>query len=277
MSKTAQKSDKKFSKAAFLLSSAAACAIAVGILAGAKSGFWAEQKEGLVYISQEISLSFGLRLKEVLLKGRHRTKKSDMLAAMNVDRGMPILAVDLQKAQKALEALPWVKTARIERRLPHILYIDVTEHTPIAVWQHKGKYNPVNEDGGIVHADVTDLKGLPLIVGDNAPAKTPALLEMLKQEPALFARVRAATYMSNRRWDVVLDSVDNGIVIRLPDKNPQNEWSRLEKLNRTHGLLKRTVTMVDLRFPDKVVVQFEKPKKAKEKTLSMEIKKETDI
>lgn len=265
----------------FMAGAAVAFAFAIGLIVFAKSGVYEEKKDAFFYVLHEASLSLDLRVEQILVKGRNRTPSKKVIKALNASVGMPILAVDLHKAKENISKLPWVKSVRIERRLPHTLLVVLTEREPIAVWQHKKNketvYNPIDSEGNIVRENVKRLKDFPLIVGKNAPEKTPALLKFLKQEPVLYARVRAATLLGNRRWDITLDNISDGIVIKLPEKNPESEWSRLLRLDKTHGLLKRTVTMIDLRFPDKVIVQFEEIKKSKTKSSSMEISRETGI
>ena len=265
----------------FVCGFAGAFATAVGLLVLAQSRFYEEKADAFVYRLQELTLSLDFRVDQILVKGRNRTPSKTLMDALNAPVGMPILAVDLNQAKKNISQLPWIKSVRIERRLPHTLYLDLTEREPIAVWQSKhGKkhvYNPIDSEGAIVQTEIKNLKGYPLIVGETAPSHTPNLISFLKQEPVLFARVRAATFMGNRRWDVTLDSISDGILVKLPEKNPETEWSRLLRLDKTHGLLKRTVTMIDLRFPDKVVVRFEQLKKEQTKSSSVEIKKETGI
>lgn len=264
-----------------LAAAAAAFFVAIGLIVLAKSDFCADKKETLSYLFHEATLSLDLRVDQILVKGRVRTPQKKLLEALNAPVGTPILALDIHKAHKKIAALPWVKSVRIERRLPHTIFIDLTEREPIAVWQHKNGgeeiYTPVDSDGRTVNAKVKNLKDFLLVVGKNAPKKTPSLIQFLKQEPVLYARVRAATLMSNRRWDITLDSVSDGIIVKLPEKAPEAEWSRLLRLDKTHGLLKRTVTMIDLRFADKVIVRFDEPKKKKTAPSSLEIKKEAGI
>lgn len=228
-----------------------------------RSSFYAEQKEGLIYMFQEAALSAGLRLDEIFVSGRVRTPKKDLIDSLNAERGMPLTAVDLNLARETIQRLPWIKSVRIERRLPCCLYVRVQERTPVAVWQHNGIYNPVDEDGQVIETTAKQLKNLPLVVGDDAPEKTPELLKFAAQEPELHARVKAAVRVGRRRWNIVLDDLDKGITVMLPEKDPASAWSRLARLNRTQEILKRKITMIDLRLPDKLTVRLEKTQRKK--------------
>ena len=230
------------------------------------SAFYAEKKESLIFLAQSMALSADLRLKEVYVRGRVKTDEKTLLDALKTERGMPIIAVDLPAVREAVQRLPWVKTVHIERRLPHVLYVRLTERTPIAVWQNKGEYRPVDSDGQPIEVQVKKLNGLPLVLGSDAPEKTPELLAFLAQEPELMKRVKAAVRKSRRRWDVLLDDIEKGITVRLPEKDPASAWGRLANLDRTQKLLSREITLVDLCQPDKLIVRPKEPilkKKAK--------------
>lgn len=233
------------------------------------TSFYAEKKERFLFFVHKTALSADLRLTEVYVRGRKKTDEKELLEALKVERGMPITAIDLHQSRERIQRLPWVKTVRIERRLPHILYVRITERTPIAIWQNNGKYRPVDSDGQPIEVFVKKLNGLPLVLGSDAPEKTPELLTFLAQEKELNKRVKAAVRKGLRRWDILLDDIEKGITVRLPEKDPASAWGRLAKLDRTEGLLSRKVTLVDLRQPDKLIVRLEeKPKKNKKKKAS---------
>ena len=229
------------------------------------TAFYAEKKESFFYFLHNTALSADLRLNEIYVRGRNKTSQKELLDTLHVERGMPITAVDLQRSREDIQRLPWVKTVHIERRLPHILYVQITERKPIAVWQNKGIYRPIDSDGQPIETTVGKLNGLPLIVGVDAPEKTPELLTFLAQEPELNKRVKGAVRKGQRRWDILLDNIEKGITVRLPEKDPASAWGRLAGLDRTEGLLKRKITMVDLRQPDKLIVRLEEPLVSKTK------------
>ena len=241
--------------------------LASGIVAFTYSAYYAEKKEMLSYLVQQAAMTADLRLNEIFVRGRGRTPQKALLEILKAERGMPLTAIDIGKAREEIQRLPWVKTVEIERRLPHFLLINLTERTPIAVWQNQGIYKPIDSDGQIIETTVRKLNGLPLILGMEAPEKTPELLSFLAQEPELMRRVKAGIRIGKRRWNVILDDLDDGITVRLPESDPASEWGRLARLNKTQGLLDREISMIDLRQPDKLIVHLKEYKKSKKKTV----------
>jgi cell division protein FtsQ len=189
----------------------------------------------------------------VQVEGRQRADRQAILAALGVGRGTPILSVDLDAAKARLETVPWVRSASIARLLPDTVYVRLTERTPLALWQHNGKFDLVDQDGNIIiNADVADYPHLPQVVGNGAPPAAPDLLRALGSEPGLLAHVTASVRVGDRRWNIELD---NGVVVALPEKNAESAWHRLAALEHSDGLLERSVQLVDMRLADRVVLR----------------------
>jgi len=197
----------------------------------------------------------GYRVDDIFVEGRVRTPRDQLLAALNVKRGDAILAVDLAAARKRIEEIPWVRTAAVERRLPGQIHILITERSPIALWQNNGRYFLVDREGQIVGDQIDDYAGLPLTVGEGAPDHASELVSILESEPALKDRVKAATWIGDRRWNVMLDRTPDGIEVRLPEDDPEAAWHDLARLDREQSLLERQVSVVDMRLPDRLVLR----------------------
>jgi len=69
---------------------------------------------------------------------------------------------------------------------------------------------------------------------------------------ALRPHVSAAVRVGGRRWNLKLD---NGIDVALPEDNVGAAWHQLAQLDRTDGVLRRDILKVDLRLPDRLVLQ----------------------
>jgi cell division protein FtsQ len=199
--------------------------------------------------------NLGLVVTDIEVEGRKTTDTATVLAALDAHQGTPILAVNPARAKAQLEALPWVRSAAIERRFPDTLYVRLVERRPLAVWQHDGKQELIDRDGTVI--PVTDLSRfakLPTVVGDDQARHGAAqLLDLLANEPDLAARVSAAVLVGERRWNL---RIDNAIDVLLPEDDMAGAWSKLADLERTKRLLQRDVQTVDLRLPDRLVMRI---------------------
>lgn len=201
--------------------------------------------------------ALGLVVANIEVEGRETTEAAMIMAALGAERGTPILAVSPQRAREELEKLPWVRSAAIERRLPQTLYVRLVERRPLAVWQHEGKHELIDQRGEVIPVrDLSRFSRLPTVVGDTAASHAPRLLEMLRSEPELARRVTAAIRVDKRRWNL---RIDGAIEILLPEQNPAVAWAQLARLERRSSLLKRDIERVDMRFPERVVLQVNTP------------------
>jgi cell division protein FtsQ len=169
------------------------------------------------------------------------------------------------RVKEQLEALPWVRTAVIERRLPSTLYIRLVERKPLALWQHGGKLELLDRDGSVI--PVTRLERfakLPLVVGEGAASHAAELLEMLASDPDLASRVTAAIRVGDRRWNL---RIDNATDVLLPADESASAWSQLARLERSSAILKREVLTIDLRLSDRLVLRVT-PEPPKEPAIS---------
>ncbi|TNE62741.1 MAG: FtsQ-type POTRA domain-containing protein [Alphaproteobacteria bacterium] len=200
----------------------------------------------------------GFVLSSLSIEGMERSRRSEVLAALDVDDGMPLLAIDLGQMQKQLEALPWVKRAEVTRVLPGELHIRLTERHAYALWQDKGRVYVIDADGTVITTrGVKEFAHLMLVVGDGAQGRVHALQTMLDETPELAAKVRTAVRVGERRWDLIFD---NGIRVKLPEDDQvpygaQAAWSRFVEYENKHRLLEREVMVIDMRLPDRMVLR----------------------
>jgi len=205
------------------------------------------------------SAGAGFAVGDVLVEGRTETDRDAILRVLGVRRGDPILAIDLADAKERLEGLPWVSGAAVERRLPDILYVRLSERQPMAIWQHDRKFTVIDREGRPL-ADATELarrgneriETLPHVVGANAPAQVPKLLAALDKVPSVREKVTAATWVSDRRWDLKLN---NGVVVKLPEGGMTVALRQLAELDASGRVLEREIVAIDLRQPDRAVLQ----------------------
>src|SRR5690606_5213446 len=174
-------------------------------------------------------------------------------AAIDLQRGQSIAAVDLEAVRAAVEQVGWVRSARVVRLLPDTVVVAVTEHDRLAVWQTGGRNFVVDSSGQVIPgADPGRYPGLPLVVGAGAAQAAADILPLLRQRPRLMGRVEALVRVDERRWDVRLR---NGGVIQLPATDQEAALIQLDAMDQRERLLDLGFERVDLRAPDAVAVQ----------------------
>jgi len=198
--------------------------------------------------------SAGFAVEEVLVVGRVETPADQILAALDVRKGSPLFAFSPTAARERLLALGWVREARVERRFPDVVYVDLEERRPAAIWQNAGKFALVDETGALIGADaVSRFASLRIIVGPDAPDKFATLFAALETRPDMLAHVTAAVRVGGRRWNLKLD---NGMTVLLPEEGIAKAWRTLADAVRDSALMERDIVRIDLRIPDRLVLRL---------------------
>ena len=195
----------------------------------------------------------GLRVQQVEIKGRVNAPEPLINAAVGVLTGQPILGFSVSEARARLESLAWIENATVSRRLPGTIVVDLTERRPFAVWQNQGRFTLIDRDGRAVpDQDTGAFSGLPLVVGQGAPAGAAALIDNVQKYPAIRSHLVAAVRVGERRWNL---HMNNGGDVMLPEGHEDVALGRLAALQQDHALLDRPLTVIDLRLPDRLVVR----------------------
>lgn len=237
----------------------------LGLVAGLALGWWAaggaNAWQGVSDQLLALSAGAGLAVREVYVEGRVRTPGPTLRAQLAIEIGMPILAVDPAAARDRLEALTWVERASVARLFPGRLHIRLIERQPLALWQRDGRFTLIDRAGAVIEGGLRDARSaapyeyLRVLVGEDAPAHAAQLFALLSTEPALSARVVAATRVDERRWNLRLD---NRAEVLLPEQAPLDAWRFLAAKARDDLLLERAVTVIDLRFlPERLRLRLE--------------------
>lgn len=195
------------------------------------------------------------KLAQVTVDGHARTPLAAVNERLNLSQGMNIFDVDLSLIREELLSLPWIAEAIVERRLPDTIYIRVCEKTPIALWQNKRRYQPLDETGHPIADETMVFNQLMLVVGVDAPSQTPGLIQALEKYPVIYDKVRSAVRVGNRRWNLILNDPEDGLVVYLPDTDIEAALERLEQLNEEENLLEKDLKIIDLRLKDRLIIR----------------------
>ena len=214
----------------------------------------------------------GFSLGDIVVMQRGRTTKAELLEAIGLKRGDNLLKVNLQQLKHRIEQLPWVRDVTLRRSFfPNVLNIEIAEKEVFAIWQLNERFYPLDYDGYVIEADYRPVKPILLVVGKGAAENIIPFLKMIKKiDPSYLSRIKVANYISNRRWNVILDDVRRGITIKLPEEESEAAWKKLIELDKIKGILKRKLTIIDLRLKDKITVKLRKSK-LKSKQLEQDI------
>lgn len=197
----------------------------------------------------------GLRVEQVEVTGLKRMDRMAVYAVALDQQSRAMALVDLNEVRDRLMRYGWIADARVSRRLPDTIVIDIVERSPAAVWQNEGQLMLIDEGGTLLEPVRGDaVPNLPLLVGEGANAQAPAYQRLLDAAPALKPMVRAASWIGDRRWDLQFVS---GETLMLPagEGPAQAALVKFAELDGRDRLLGGPYVRFDLRIPKNLVMR----------------------
>jgi cell division protein FtsQ len=229
------------------------------LAAGGGYGLWTSGKSEGLYLEakagvERLAVAIGFGVKQIVVEGQDRLGDAEVAKALGAGPGSMILAFDTDAAKARLEAVPWVKQARIMRLLPSTLRVLVEERTPYALWQSKGETHVVDAEGAVLAPATREAyPALPLVVGDGAGKSAADLMRVLAPFEPVRRQLVAAIRVGDRRWTLKLAS---GIDVMLPEDGIEDALKTLVTFDNERDLLRRGVAAVDLRLGDRIGVRL---------------------
>lgn len=92
---------------------------------------------------------FGVR--DVEVAGAVYTSAEELDSVLAPLDGDPILTLDTDAVVAALEALPWVRRARVQTEFPSTLFVEISERVPVAAYAGgDGRWRVIDREGRVI-------------------------------------------------------------------------------------------------------------------------------
>jgi cell division septal protein FtsQ len=203
------------------------------------------------------------RLRSLTVTGNHVVDRRDVVAAAAIPFDANVWTLDTRVIARRIEAIPFVATARVHRRLPANVELAITERTPLACVTNGG--SPVTIDGDRRVLATTCLSGdlLRYDLRLESPPSPGQFLEdedvgRVQRDAAIFTAAGFALRTVGFDRFGSLDAVTaTGLRLRCGDDADLEKKVRLigPILDATKKRL-QTVETIDLRAPSTPVVQY---------------------
>ena len=204
--------------------------------------------------AERAAVAMGFGVKRVVVEGQRNATDAAITTALAAGPDTFMLAFDTDAAKDRLEAVPWIRHARVMRLLPSTLQVEIEERDPYAMWQNKRQTFVVDSEGVVLAPALPQaFPHLPLVVGEGAGKHAAALYETLAPYTDLKNRMLAALRVGDRRWTLKLRT---GTEIMLPDGNIEMALNALQKLEQERGVLQRDLAAIDLRLLDRITLRM---------------------
>ena len=196
----------------------------------------------------------GFTVRHIDVTGIEHMDRMSVYAVALEQKSIAMPLVDLAAVRGRLMQYGWVADARVSRRLPDTLVIDIVERKPVAVWQHAQQLTLVDADGVALEPVKLDaMPNLPLVVGPDANEQTRQLKALIAGVPQLRAVLDSASWIGNRRWDLRFQS---GETLMLPEGETIAAAALrvFAERDAVQRLLGNGVARFDMRDPSQLVV-----------------------
>lgn len=193
---------------------------------------------------------FALHRVDVRGELRHVSEEGVRLVASRGVRGN-FFTVDLNDVRTAFEKLPWVDEARVSRRWPDTLVVELVEHVPLARWNDNSL---VNTEGEVFSA--ASSAELPRLSGfEGAGREVVGAYRLYGQVLApLGLRIAELSLSPRRAWRLKTDS---GLEIALGRKDVESRLKRFAgQYRKLSERLGAAPSYVDLRYADGFAVKL---------------------
>jgi cell division protein FtsQ len=167
------------------------------------------------------------------------------------------MSADLDGIQNAIEALPWVEHARIQRHWPNSLHVTVIEQTAAARWGESGL---LNTRGELFVRSATHVPAeLPRLSGPDGSESQVAQRYLSVQGRMLEAGMRIAALRLDARgaWEMDLDS---GVTVRLGRREVDERIDRfIHTASQVISHRLNEIIYVDMRYSNGFAIGWRNP------------------
>lgn len=201
--------------------------------------------------------AMGFRVRNIQPIGNRHVDVNAVYRLAENERGQDMPLVDLNRMRQDLLGLPWVEDARVSRRLPDTLVIDIVEKKPAGIWQYQQRLQLIDAQGDpIAPLDSSVVPDqLPLVIGPDANRHATAFQALIATQPVLEPLIEGATWVGGRRWDLLFSS---GETLSLPEGEGEAKGAlaMFARQDATAHLLGRGIVRFDMRDPTRIVAKM---------------------
>ncbi len=244
----------------------------VAVVAG---GGLAYQTVHFVLFSPRLLLA---RPDQIQVTGTHYLGRAAVLEKFYADRGRSVLRIPLAERRKALEEIPWVERASVQRILPNTLRVEIVQRQPVAFLRLGTELSLLDAHGVILERPPEEAFRFPVVTGITAAMPAADRGQRMKTYEQFLKEIeRARPGAADQVSEVDLSDANDiratlagmpelgdpqaggqqAVVVRFGDANFFNKYRVLmDNLSQWRANAGR-IESVDLRFERQVVVKPE--------------------
>jgi cell division protein FtsQ len=145
--------------------------VLAGGLAALAVGFAAYQAGRYFLYSPSVMLE---NSDQIQIEGNRFVTRDAIVEKFSGDLGRSVVRVPLGERRNALESLPWVEFAGVQRVLPNRIRVEITERTPVAFLRTAGDLSLIDSHGMILERPADGEFHFPVVagIGESTPRES---------------------------------------------------------------------------------------------------------
>ncbi len=140
--------------------------VLVGGIAALSVGFALYEAAGYLLYSPGVLLQSA---DQIEIQGNRFVSADAIAEKFSADMGRSVVRVPLTERREALESLPWVEQAHVQRVLPNRIRVEITERTPVAFLRTGSDLSLVDAQGIILDRPAEGEFKFPVVSGIGEP------------------------------------------------------------------------------------------------------------
>jgi cell division protein FtsQ len=102
---------------------------------------------------------------QIHIEGARYVARDAVAEKFSADLGRSVIRVPLEERRKAIESLPWVEQADVQRVLPNQIRVEITERAPVAFLRTPGVLSLIDSHGMILERPAQGVFHFPVVSG----------------------------------------------------------------------------------------------------------------
>ena len=145
--------------------------ILVGGIAALSVGFALYEAATYLLYSPDVVLRSA---DQIEIRGNRFVPPDAIAEKFSADMGRSVVRIPLTERREALESLPWVEKAHVQRVLPNRIRVEIAERTPVAFLRTGSDLSMVDAQGVILDRPVDGEFRFPVVggIGESTPRAT---------------------------------------------------------------------------------------------------------
>ncbi len=172
--------------------------------------------------------------------------------AIGVNSNTPIRNIDLHQINNRITNIPGIKNASVRRMPNGNLIIKIQPHNVVAMWSDGAYYYPLSDDGTKIETPMSEREPNTIVFRGETPEN---LTEIINAVAQLSDYIDYMERIESRRWNIHTKS---GTTIYLPEDDDIAAINKLARLNQTHKILSRKISVIDMRDDKRILIQESK-------------------